>query len=613
MMQFFRSVAKPLILITALAFFLWLVYDLSGLGTGGGLLTTTSVGKVNGTSVDSRQFQQAVQNTIESRQRQSGAALTLDDIAQIRDEVWEQFIQDIIFRAEYEKHGIRVSAEEIAETIRYAPPQEVATLPEFQTDGKFDPAKYQRWLMSPSGQTQVPYLESRYREELLRSKLLRRVIGDVYLSDAALWERFRDEKELVTVGALAVDPDVAVADGQVSVTPAEVDAYYRDHRDEFKREQAAYLSYVSVPRVPDGSDTAAALGRAVALKREIEGGAPFAEVAVRESADSISARDGGNLGERRRAEVDSTFGNAVMTLPLKRISDPVLTPFGYHLIEVESRKGDSFTARHILVPIEITGTHRDRLDARADSLESLAVERLEASALDTAASALGLTIRTVGPVLKGARVITPDYGVVPDAGVWAFQARPGEQSPMIEAPGAFFVFRLDSLDREGTPSLDEIRSEVEARVRSAKKREAARALAARLAEQARSGTALRELATGPGLAYRQVGPMARLTATFPDPALTGAAFGVEKGKVTAPIATEAGVYLFEGLERVPADSAEFVRDIQQIRAQAHAAARQSRVRAYVTALREEARIVDRRADLYRTAAQAETAAPPGIQ
>jgi len=32
MMQFFRSAAKPIILVTTIAFFIWLVYDLSGPG-----------------------------------------------------------------------------------------------------------------------------------------------------------------------------------------------------------------------------------------------------------------------------------------------------------------------------------------------------------------------------------------------------------------------------------------------------------------------------------------------------------------------------------------------------------------------------------------------------
>lgn len=607
MMQFFRSIAKPIILVTAIAFFVWLVYDLSGLGGGGGLLTKTSVGKVNGTTVDARQFQASVQQAVEGRQRQSGASLSLEELAQIRDQVWEQAVQDIIFRAEYDRHGLKVSPDEVTEAIRTSPIRELAQSPEFQTDAKFDLSKYQRWLASTSGQAAVPYLEARYRDEILRSKLFRGVISDLYVSDAALWERYRDEKEQVKVGSLRVDPSIAVSDQAVPVTPQEIDEYYRTHKDEFKRPRTAYLSFVSEPRLPDASDTAAALARARTLRDEIVKGTPFAEVAKRESSDTVSGKFGGDLGVQKRAEVDPAFAAAVAALPLKTLSEPVLTSFGYHLIEVESRTADTFKARHILIPIEVTGVHRDQLDQRADSLEQLSAERLEASALDTAASALKIEVRKLSPLVEGGRVSTIATGDVPDIAIWAFQAKPGEHSEVVEAERSYVVFRLDSLQPEGVPPLESIRGTVQARLQLAKKRAAAKELATRLAGQARQGTPLKQLA-GPGLEYKEIGPFARLSAPLPDPTLIGAAFGAGKNEIAGPVATDDGVYLFQGIERIAADSADFVKNLTQIRNEALQSARQSRVRAYVSALRSAAKIVDRRGDIYdRTNAQAAAA------
>jgi parvulin-like peptidyl-prolyl isomerase len=129
-------------------------------------------------------------------------------------------------------------------------------------------------------------------------------------------------------------------------------------------------------------------------------------VARRESADTVSGKNGGDLGEMNRNGVDSTFAAAALTLPLNTLSQPVASAFGYHLIEVESRKGETFKSRHILVPIEVTGSHRDQLDRRADSLEQLAAERLEPAALDTAAGALRLTIASLGPVPQGSPLST---------------------------------------------------------------------------------------------------------------------------------------------------------------------------------------------------------------
>jgi peptidyl-prolyl cis-trans isomerase D len=379
-----------------------------------------------------------------------------------------------------------------------------------------------------------------------------------------------------------------------------------------------------VPRATIGSDSAAALQRARALREEIAKGAPFEEVATRESADTVSAAQGGDLGMRKRTDLVAQFTDPAMKLPLNTVSDPILSPFGYHLIKVESRKGDSLRARHILIPIEITGEHRDRLDAIADSLETLAAERTERAALDTAASALKLTVRQVGPVLEGSRVFLPEIGVAPDAASWAFMAEPDEHSTVIEAPNAFLVFRLDSLHKEGIPPFASVKAEVEAKVRLEKKAAEARRLADQLSKQVGAGTALAQAAKNMGFEYREVGPFARLSAPLGSPVLIGAAFGLQPREVSSPITPETaaaeqderapddhGVYLLEALERIPADSAEFVKNLAGIRQQAIQAARRSRANTYLASLRESATVVDRRSEIYRTAAQTAALAAQG--
>jgi hypothetical protein len=157
---------------------------------------------------------------------------------------------------------------------------------------------------------------------------------------------------------------------------------------------------------------------------------------------------------------------------------------------------------------------------------------------------------------------------------------------------------------------------VEDRVRQQKKTEVARAMSDRLATQARgtgttSGTPLWQLATQAGMSYKAEGPFSRLTPPFRDPALVGAAFGAQAGGVTGPVVgdDDQKVYLLTVLERIPPDSAEFTKGLQMIRAQTLQAARQSRVQAYLAALRSGARIVDHRADIFKTNAQTAAAQP----
>ncbi|MGH7497404.1 MAG: SurA N-terminal domain-containing protein, partial [Gemmatimonadales bacterium] len=330
MMQAFRNAAKPLMVIVAFTFFAWLVLDLSGITGGTGLLTQTAVGKINGQSIDARTYQSVVQQNIDARQRQSPGSLGLEDYQQIRDEVWDQFIQSSVLETEYRKRGITVSSDEIVQAMRASPPPEFQKIPEFQTDSQFDLGKYQRWLTSSVAQQYLPSLEAQYRDQIRRSKLLSVVTADVYLSDAALWQQYRDEHEQVKIELTAIVPRNIIPDSAVKLTQTEIEDYYRKHPDDFKRPSTAYMSFVALPRLTNASDTAFALARADSARAEIVGGAPFADVARRESADTASAARGGDLGEWTRGSMDATFDSAAFALPLHTVSQPVLSQFGYH-------------------------------------------------------------------------------------------------------------------------------------------------------------------------------------------------------------------------------------------------------------------------------------------
>jgi peptidyl-prolyl cis-trans isomerase D len=609
MMQAFRNAAKPIMVVVAFAFFAWLVLDLSGITGGTGLLTNASVGKVNGQSIDARTYQTIVQQSIDARQQQNPGALGLEDYEQVRDQVWDQIVQNNVLETEYRRRGISVSDDEIVQAIRNQPLADFQNVPDFQTDSQFDLAKYQRWLTSSVAQQYLPSLETQYRQELQRAKLLRVVTADVYLSDAALWERYRDENEMVKVALTAIVPRNAVPDSAVKVTDADIAEYYKAHRDEFKRPRTGFLSYVALPRFTTAADTLATRVRADSARQEILGGALFADVARRESADSASAVKGGELGEWTRGAMDPAFDSAAFAVPLRTVSRPVLSQFGYHLIEITSRKGKKAKGRHILFPIEVTGEHRDRLEAQADSLESLGADRNDPAALDTVARALNLRIGKSNPVQEGTKVQLGQY-VVPDAGVWAFQAKPGATSPVIESTFAYYVFRLDSVHPAGVPTLAEIRPSVEHAARERKKWDAARKMAKDYLKRVEEGSTMAQAAAAMKLPHREFGPFSRVNPPLTSPLVVGAAFGLEVEQRSGILDTEDGIYVLRSVAHTKADSAKFVKELDEYRASSVNAARQERVRSYIGALRGAAKIVDNRDKVLQQAASQQ--APPGV-
>ncbi|HWA59429.1 MAG TPA: peptidyl-prolyl cis-trans isomerase [Gemmatimonadales bacterium] len=604
MMQVFRSIAgKVAAAVFAVLMIVFLLTSVDWRQVTGG--SRTSVGSIDGVTVQLRAYQAMVQQQTENQQRQTGRSLSAEEIEQIRNDVWEQLIQQQALEREYRERHLTVTSDEIAAAIQTSPPNEVLSSPTFQTDGKFDPAKYQRWLRSAEGAQVIPLLEAQYRDEIRRSKLFRVVTADVYVSDPALWQAWQDANEKVTIELVTIDPRRAVPDSAVHLTDADVRKYYDTHRDEFKRPETAYLSYVALLRAPDASDSAAARTRALELRKEIVDGSPFEEVAKRESSDTVSGARGGDLGEFGKGAMDPAFEKAAFSLPIGTVSEPVLSQFGYHLIKVESRTATKVKARHILIPIEITGTHRDQLDARADSLEALGADKLDPAALDTAARVLGLHVGQAQPLQKGGRVQV-GLQVIPDAGIWAFQARPGETGRIIELSYAYFLFRLDSLQQEGIPPFEQIKQSVQVAAANDRKKELAKGVAADLTKRIAEGSTLTQAATALGLPHSDLGPFTRINPAIPNPLVVGAAFGIEPGKTSGLIDTEDGMFVLRVIKREPADSAEYQKGIDEFRARQIRLATQDRVRNYLAALRKAAKVTDHRAEIFRTEAQAST-------
>jgi peptidyl-prolyl cis-trans isomerase D len=271
----------------------------------------------------------------------------------------------------------------------------------------------------------------------------------------------------------------------------------------------------------------------------------------------------------------------------------VLSQFGFHLIEVTSRKGDKAKGRHILIPVELAGAHRDRLDAQADSLEKLAAEKADPAALDTVARALKLPIGKTPPVQEGTKVQIGNL-VVPDAGVWAATAKPGATSPVIETSIAFYVFRLDSAQAAGVPPLNQIRQVVAHQARAEKKLEEGRKVAKEYQKRLEAGGDLGAVADSMKLPYKEFGPFSRLNPPVTDPIVVGTAFGLDVGQRSGMLDTKEGIYFMKALERTKADSAAFSKELDTYRAEMVRLAQQDRVRSYLEALRQQAKVVDDR-------------------
>ena len=85
------------------------------------------------------------------------------------------------------------------------------------------------------------------------------------------------------------------------------------------------------------------------IKKEIAAGRPFSDMAQKYSMDPGSRAKGGRLGFFKRGDLAPEFEATALSLEPGEISDPVETQFGFHIIQLVERRGNTFDSRHILI------------------------------------------------------------------------------------------------------------------------------------------------------------------------------------------------------------------------------------------------------------------------
>ncbi|HMS36480.1 MAG TPA: SurA N-terminal domain-containing protein, partial [Arachnia sp.] len=245
MLQSMRSAAKYIWIVLIIAFVGgFLLVDSSGLLGRAPVTTNTVVATVNGEDILYLTWENAVQNLEQQESQRLGRAITLDERRQLEDQAFDELVNAILLRQEYERRGISVTDAEVVDAARRSPPPGIEQNPEFQTEGQFDIEKYQRFLTSPIARQQglLVGLEAYYRSEIPKQKLFDQLASDVWVSDARLWQIYRDRSDSATVSYVAFRPEDGAVSGAASVSDADISAYYNSHRDEFERPGRAVLS-----------------------------------------------------------------------------------------------------------------------------------------------------------------------------------------------------------------------------------------------------------------------------------------------------------------------------------------------------------------------------------
>lgn len=183
----------------------------------------------------------------------------------------------------------------------------------------------------------------------------------------AIKEEFRDRiREQITVQQM--QSKIA---GDIKVSPAEVKLFYSEIPVDsipFIESEIQVAQILSKPPVND-KEKDRVRNELKEIKQKILDGRSFASMAAFYSQDPVSAAKGGELGFVNRGDLVPEFEAAAFALKGSEISDIVESTYGFHVIQLIERRGETINVRHILLSPKASPEDLDKARLRLDSLQ----------------------------------------------------------------------------------------------------------------------------------------------------------------------------------------------------------------------------------------------------
>ena len=367
-----RNRSGLLLTVIGVAMLAFILGDfMSSLGSSGGSIY---VGEVLGEDVMRQAYEVKVEEGIENwkSQNQQGV-LNQTKTAQIRSQIWDQYVRDLIMNNEFGKLGIDVSDDEFFELLQGLNVHpEISKVPAFQDQatGQFDRTKVLGYLkqidQDPTGEARTRWVGfQKYLIGLIKTSKYNSLVSNaMYVTGEEARLNFNENSQNITFNYVAI-PFSSVADSMVEPTESELANYYDDNKSDY--EQAAskdvdFVVFTVIPSLEDDATTKSAIADLIADFTIFED----YDLMARRNSDNTSARftfttkEGladKNWEELFNAEQGTVIGPYQASQGVYRIAKLVIA----------QNRPDSVEARHIL----ITPTETMSLDSVNIRIEAI--------------------------------------------------------------------------------------------------------------------------------------------------------------------------------------------------------------------------------------------------
>ncbi len=460
----------------------------------GSYLTSSGSGAaatVNGEEISAQELERAYQNQrqrMESQYGDSIASLFSSEsyLQDFRRNVLDRLIAEKLIQQKAAEMGLRVSDQQIREAV--------ATMPEFQYDGKFDNERFKA-ILGQNGYQVADFL-SMMRTQMTQSQLAAALNSSEFALPSEvtrayeLQQQSRDAKT-VLVSAEPFAADVSVNDDEVqayydenisafdtderikvayillnaqdlqsdvNVTDEEVQTYYENNMGAYKTDEERRVSHILIEA---GDDAEAARREAEDVLEKVNSGEDFAELAATYSDDTFSAENGGDLDFITPDMMDPAFDEAAFALEnVGDVSDVVESEFGFHIIKLTDIKEEQVTPLAD-VESEIRDTLAsdkalERFYELQTSMAEVAFERPDS--LEDVAAAINGTIQETGFYSRNTAPVPLDSANAVDVAFSAELIEGRVNSDIVElSENTVAVMRVREHEPQRTQALEEVK------------------------------------------------------------------------------------------------------------------------------------------------------------
>lgn len=430
MLQFIRNLFKSWITIVIFGILVVVAFLFFGIEGYFSQSNATWVAKVDGHEVSQELFSNAMNSFRQQQLNAPGNTIDPADLSkpEYKQEVLDRLVNRQLLLNLGDKLGVAVPDSELREQI--------AAVPAFQVNGKFDASLYSAWL-AQRGKTAQQF-QDEIRSDLATQQLPDAIMTTAFGTRAEADAFLRLQLQTRDFSFVELPPPAPTTD-QATVTDAEVAAYYKQHQREFMSPERVSVDYidldaatmkatpdlsdqalkarydkeksrfvsppqwdvahilVKLPANPTASEKQEALAKAENIAKLAQApGADFAKLAEEYSDDLGSKRQGGDLGWLQKGDAGPEFQAALDKLQKGGTSGPVLTSDGFHIIhlnDVREGHAQSFAEVRDKLAEEATSSARD--DAYREVAGKLTdMVYNDPTSLVPAAEKLGLKVQT---------------------------------------------------------------------------------------------------------------------------------------------------------------------------------------------------------------------------